>query len=288
MDCFGLPIQADDFRNAAELFLLSHFHRDHMNGLNRGWHAGSLLCSPVTASLLASLEDVPAENLLTIEPDQTLELEVCDKRVQVTALEANHCPGALMFVLQHDGRKIVYTGDFRISNELRGRRDLFADAELLYVDSTYAKPDYVFPTQEDSVEMVLEAVRQNDTKEILVAIYTIGKTRIIEALYREFGRPIYVSKDKVKVYEAMGIGEFVTADRPSAGFVGYSRAYFDRYFRWTSARNPSNALVIYPSGFSLDKRRCEGFFYVPYSEHCDWNEYREFVRLVGAKDVVNI
>jgi Cft2 family RNA processing exonuclease len=288
MDFFGLPIQADSFHSHAELFLFSHFHRDHMVGLTRGWSRGPLLCSPVSASLLAVIERVPRRNLLVIEPEETKELSVGGRTVRVTALDANHCPGALIFVLEHDGRKIVYTGDFRLSDHLRARRALLAGAHRLYVDSTYASPEYSFPTQEESVAMVVDAVRENSEKEILLAIYTIGKNRIVEALHAEFGRPVYVTKDKLKAYEAMGYGELVTTDRRRAGFVGYSRAYFDRYFTWRNGRTPSNSLVIYPSGMCLNARPRAGFFYVPYSEHCDWAEYCEFLKMVGAGEVVGL
>ena len=286
VDLFDLPVRADGFTDEAELFILSHFHRDHMEGLDRGWSKGPLLCSPITAALLAALVQVPAENLITIEPDETMEFQVAGKPLRVTALEANHCPGALMFALERAGRKIIYTGDFRLDDHLRAKRSVFEGAGRLYVDATYASPEYSFPTQDESVAVILDKVRKNANKEILLAIYTIGKTRIVEALCREFGKPVYVSKDKLKAYEAMGFGRHVTADRDLAGFVGYSRAYFDRYFSWRNGRNPSNCLVIYPSGMCLNAKPRAGFFYVPYSEHCDWAEYCEFVEMVGAQEVV--
>ena len=281
-DFFGLPVQADRFTKHAELFILSHFHRDHMDGLSGDWRGGPLLCSPTTAALLTALEGLPRDNLIIIEPDETKELRVAGETLHITALEANHCPGALMFVLEHDGRKIVYSGDFRLNDHLRAKRALLAGAERLYVDATYASPEYAFPTQDESIAMVLDAVRKNIDKEVLVAIYTIGKTRIVNALYREFGRPIYVSKDKLKAYQAMGYGDHVTKERAKAGFVGYSRIYFDRYFGWRKGRSPANCLVIYPSGMCLNVEPRAGFFYVPYSEHCDWAEYCEFVEMVGA------
>ena len=287
MDFFGLPLKVDVFSDDAELYALSHYHRDHMAGLDRGWCKGPMLCSRITASLLHTLEAVPLANLIVIEPDETRELHVGGQTLRVTALDANHCPGALMFVLECPGGKVIYTGDFRLNGHLRAKRALFERTDRLYVDSTYAEPRYAFPTQEASVAMVLDAVHSNLEKEIFLAIYTIGKNKIIEALYQEFGRPVFVTKDKLKAYEAMGYGKHVTANRKDAGFVGYSRDYFDRYFRWTRERNPSNSLVIYPSGMCLDARPREGFFYVPYSEHCDWNEFCEFVKMVGAKEVVH-
>lgn len=288
MKLLGPPISIDNFEQPADIYFLTHFHRDHMMGLTPGWDRAPVLCSPITAALLAEMENVPRDKLLVIEPGQTSRMTVAGRDMTVTALEANHCPGALLFVIESGGRKIIHTGDFRLHDGLRTCRHILAGADCLYVDSTYAEPQYTFPTQEESVATIIQAVRKNIHKEILIGLYTIGKTRIVQALYDEFGRRVFMSKDKVKAYQTMGYGDCVTDDRSKAGFIGYSRAYFDRYFRWKNGRSPSNALVIYPSGMCMKVRPRSGFFYVPYSEHCDWNEYCEFVQMTGAREVVQL
>jgi len=287
MQFLDLPVHADCFTAPADLYLLSHYHRDHMEGLRRGWAGGRLLCSPTTANLLAVLEGLPRERMVTIEPGQTIHFAIKRADLAVTALDANHCPGALIFILECGGRRIVYTGDFRINAGIRSQKARLAGAEVLYVDGTYASPEFSFPTQEKSVAMVVDGVKRNRDKEVLLAVYTIGKNRIIEALFAEFGKPVYVTKDKLRAYEAMGCGNLVTAERRRALLSAYSRAYFDRYFRWHNGRTPHNTLVIYPSGQPLDPPGRAGFLHVPYSEHCDWAEYREFVEMVGARTVVN-
>jgi Cft2 family RNA processing exonuclease len=35
------------------------------------------------------------------------------RRVRVTLLDANHCPGAVMFLIEGDGKAIIYSGDIR-------------------------------------------------------------------------------------------------------------------------------------------------------------------------------
>lgn len=36
-----------------------------------------------------------------------------NNELQVTLLDANHCPGAVMFLIQGRGKAILYTGDIR-------------------------------------------------------------------------------------------------------------------------------------------------------------------------------
>lgn len=35
------------------------------------------------------------------------------KSIRVTLIDANHCPGSVMFLIEGDGKTILYTGDIR-------------------------------------------------------------------------------------------------------------------------------------------------------------------------------
>ena len=78
-------------------YLLSHFHYDHYMGMSRKW-SGRILCSSITARLAMSKFKLSEKLFLTIEPEEE---RVVDG-VMITALDANHCPGSLMFVLRFD------------------------------------------------------------------------------------------------------------------------------------------------------------------------------------------
>lgn len=42
------------------------------------------------------------------------EIELTPRRhIRVTLFDANHCPGAVMFLIEGDGKAILYTGDIR-------------------------------------------------------------------------------------------------------------------------------------------------------------------------------
>jgi hypothetical protein len=282
-------VRIDDFRAPGSLALLSHFHSDHMRGLRRGGLGAPIVASRETALLLRALLRVPPEEIVPIAPGETARL-VAGIPLQVTALDANHCPGALMFLIECDAGSLLYTGDFRLDAGMREAVRALPAVDVLIVDNTYDDPRYRFPPQESAIAQVLALVeRHHREREVALAIYSIGKTRILEALHARLGRATYVTARTARIYSLLGLGHLVTRDRASTPLRGYGRGYFDRYFKMKREYREGRAVVIIPTGWAVDVRRPEwNYHYVPYSEHCDYREREEFVRLVGPRLCENL
>lgn len=74
--------------------------------------------------------------------------------VEVTLVDANHCPGAVIFLFRlQDGRRYVHTGDMRFSPAMLANLHLqrFQGADALYLDTTYCNVRHTFPPQVHSV-----------------------------------------------------------------------------------------------------------------------------------------
>lgn len=85
------------FQNAAcKSYLLTHFHSDHTTGLYKSFSAGLIFCTPVTATLLRKDMGMPAERICAIPLNETRVIE----GTEVTPIDANHCPGACMFLFR--------------------------------------------------------------------------------------------------------------------------------------------------------------------------------------------
>ena len=71
----------------------------------------------------------------------------------LTALDAGHCPGSLLFLLEHGPTKlcVLHTGDMRASAHIRNQpllapfRDKTKKLDALYLDTTYANPKVRLP-----------------------------------------------------------------------------------------------------------------------------------------------
>ncbi len=283
LDELGVRIEVDSFLHPRVPRFITHYHRDHVTGIERP-APGKTYCSEETRKLLVAVEGFHEDDVCAVKPFEPVEL---DGGLKVTALPANHCVGSLMFVFERRGRKLVWTGDFRYTGELAGRADALRGADWLYTDSTFADPQFVFPPQEEAIEEVLKLVRRDPERETIIASYTVGKDKVLRAIFEEFKRPFYMLSHKRRVYRALGWEEMYTDDKSGTNFRTYPRNYVQTRSR-ARVRKMPDCVAILPTGWAAAEGSAERFHYVPYSEHCDHREYRRFLEDVRAKKVIEV
>ena len=96
VDRFGIDYV---YCGAAHWFL-THFHADHYKGLSKHFNGGILYCTAVTAALVQLKLRVPPQNIATVPWDTPTPIA----GVQVTMIDANHCPGAAMILFEPPNR----------------------------------------------------------------------------------------------------------------------------------------------------------------------------------------
>ncbi len=283
-------IRIDEFSRGGAAYFLTHFHGDHTDGLKKGWSHGPVFCSRLTAKLLDARFGLNGGVVEALDPGESRRVKLARGECVVTALDANHCPGALMFHIEKGGRRALYTGDFRLNDSVRADAERLKGVDLACVDHTYDDPRYEFPTQEEAIASVVDLVGEHLDKEVFLAVYQIGKTKILRALVEKFGRPVYVSDGVAKLYDAMGYGDIVTRDKDATNLRGYARGYYFEYFPFRHRRFRATHAVIIPTGWAVEEAdKCpHGYFYVPYSEHCCFSELEEFKSLLQPKKIVEI
>lgn len=204
-----------------ESFLLSHYHFDHMKGLFRSNFAEILntseekriYCSPLTTSFLTKnpLRSFVASKIIPLEickPTIIKELPTTD--VVVTALPAGHCPGSVMFLIEYNNKRILYTGDFRISvSNFKEIKSSLTNADKtikkindLYLDTTFAvNSEYNnFPPREKCEKVLLQLVDEwlcrNAEHKVFIRIPAcIGTEYLYISLYKRFKKKVVVHGD---------------------------------------------------------------------------------------------
>ncbi|MBF0501262.1 MAG: hypothetical protein HQM09_14075 [Candidatus Riflebacteria bacterium] len=280
-------IHIDRFRRkGGRLYLLSHFHSDHMYGLDDGARL-PILCSTITKRLITHFKRISDDNILTLDPGEEIEAV---PGLRIKAFDANHCPGAVMFLLRHNSRNDLYTGDFRYCMTHDSEPELFHDITTLYVDQTFKSDDdwYDHPTQEDAIRQVIELIRAHPDKHVLIGTYRIGKEKILLGIYRALGLKIAVTPERYEMLRLIGMEEFATLDEASTRIQACHMRMIEGNFHERFPDFAKTGILILPTGWAPDNRDDGCVFHVPYSEHSSSTELRDFIKRVNPDRIISL
>ena len=236
----GSYFAVDHFRKYKEhvLYFLTHAHSDHFAGLYDGWDYGTIFCSELTRRYLLTRFKISSDRVIVLETGIASSVCIPGGRfyTSVTPIDANHCPGAVMFLFEGSavpGGTVLYTGDFRYDAEKM--MPYFKDKEIdtVYVDNTYVAKKHgrgkIFPpkhvvgqqiirfidtfvqkaaeeTEKDFIELF--GGRQKDREHlmaVMIATHLVGKEELLASIGSRFDIRIRVTKKKMKILQ-MGFG----------------------------------------------------------------------------------
>lgn len=194
-------------------YFLTHYHSDHTVGLTPRFDKGKIYCSYGTKQLLVNDMGMNENLIQILRVNETLVVE----GVEVTALDANHCPAAIMlhFFCPKSVRSVLHVGDFRadecVVNDKSLTRLLYRHGGLdtLYLDTTYCKHTHTFPSQ----KVVLQSIAKIVTTELkadpntlfVVGAYALGKERAVASIVKASGSRALVSERRAMMLECVGL-----------------------------------------------------------------------------------
>ncbi|OVA13181.1 DNA repair metallo-beta-lactamase [Macleaya cordata] len=219
-------ISVDRWSESSQVYFLTHLHADHTKGLSSNWNRGPIFCSPITAklfpvkfpglrlSLIRVLEIGSLYSLPLVSPStgsQTI--------IQVTAIDAHHCPGAVMYLFRGEFGCMLFTGDFRwegtteraligksmLLNALGGEK-----VDFLYLDNTYCNPSYSFPPREVVAQQVVKIIASHPEHDVIIAINTLGKEDLLLHISRTLNTKIWVWPERLQIMHLLGFHDIFT------------------------------------------------------------------------------
>ncbi|KAL0818332.1 hypothetical protein ABMA28_008812 [Loxostege sticticalis] len=284
-------------------YFLTHFHSDHYSGLKKAFNK-LLFCSRITADLCISRLGVSPKCIHVINPDEAIRVE----GVEVTAVDANHCPGALMLVFTlPNGKTLLHTGDFRASPVMESYPIFWnRDVHTIYLDTTYCNPRYDFPTQDQSLEMALYLLRQKklvlekagkkfSSVLIVCGTYTIGKEKFFLGMARRVGCSVWACPEKDRVLLAVEGRSFSHAPPQSCQLhvVPMRDLTHEKLRNYLDSLQGafSEVVAFKPSGWENGKnstveKDMVTIHGIPYSEHSSFSEMIRFVKFLKPKQVI--
>jgi DNA cross-link repair 1C protein len=259
-------IRIDHFRLSVETsrpplaYFLSHVHSDHLEGLE-SCKSPFIYCSPATKEIILRLEKYPhrmnfAKGILEARKQtykhlrkllKTIPLEtptVIDlapsRSIRVTLFDANHCVGAVMFLIEGDGKSVLYTGDIRselwwVNNLARhplmlaytfsGGKASLKQLDCIYLDTTFANkedPYRHFPSKAEGILELLQKVSKYPKGTVFyIDTWTFGYEDVWMALCGFLDCQVHVDNYRYRLYRALATGEGVKAEE-AARLFGYN------------------------------------------------------------------
>lgn len=238
----GTTFIVDGFRfpsPAATAYFLTHAHSDHTTGLTSSWDAGPIYCSPITARILRHDFRIRPDRLRVLDLDSPAAIG----GVEVTLIDANHCPGAVMLLFKIPAPRtgaaaadscpaappvqcpaatagpaalappfttVLHTGDFRWHSGMASHPSLAAvRIDCLMLDTTYCQPRWRFPPQHDAIALMVAQMRREAAADpatlFVVGSYHIGKERAYLGAAHQLGWRVHCAPAKRRLLRLLGL-----------------------------------------------------------------------------------
>src|SRR5687768_6929417 len=139
----------------------------------------------------------------------------------LTLFPAGHCLGAAQVLVEAGGERLIYTGDFKLRQNLTAGQATVIPCDTLVMESTFGDPVYRFPPEEETAERLYSAVDRAlaESRTPVVLAYSLGKSQ--EALEWLLRRDYRVALhgaiwSVTEIYREMGV-------KFSGGYEKYDR-----------------------------------------------------------------
>ncbi|MCL4364899.1 MAG: MBL fold metallo-hydrolase [Candidatus Marsarchaeota archaeon] len=110
-------------------------------------------------------------------------------RFDISMYDAGHICGSAVTLVekQNNGRRLVYTGDFKIEQQLLEGGAEIVKSDILILESTYAAGEH--PDREEQMKRLAEEVREtvDNGGVALVPVFAVGRSQEMLALMNRYG-----------------------------------------------------------------------------------------------------
>lgn len=318
----GISVDRFDGENLdSSAYFLSHYHTDHMHGLNNEFFAHLqrfnkyLYCSPISKVFLSAI--YPNICIIDIVFNKRVCVEYKNESgatdiLFVTCISAGHCPGSVMFLFEKADKLILYTGDFRI-NPLdfaeiaplhihSGTKILPKKLNKIYLDTTFLNPDFAtFPMRKESISVMCSVIEEwlatsPRNVVILECSATYGSEFLFMELSKYFNKPIHVKSNVYLNYcHILDLRHHITIDQYSTPIHACMNKKERSGLKCQSHIPKKNILTIVPSTYKWKGKDTsvigewdnvrENTFNVCYSMHSSFEELKAFIQYFKPEQI---
>ena len=268
-----LDLDVDPRRRSRRAFV-SHAHSDHLASHDHAY------CSVETKVLARQRQ--PTGNFQAIPWDESINVD--GSRIRLAP--AGHILGAAQLVVEpFGGGRLVYTGDLNLRRRTTTPAAEIVECDTLVIETTFGHPRYRWPSDEESVGMLLEAVRQSikNSQRPIVVGYALGKAQELAAILIRSGFRVGAEpsvKTFCDIYRELGtdVGEVASTSDGDQDFDVLVAS--PSFVRGRRRSGRGHDFIIWASGWAIDRSfryRMGADVAIPFSDHADFDQLIEYV-----------
>ncbi len=265
--------------------LVTHGHADHA----RGGH-GEVWATPETLAIMGVRYGPQQER--PVAYGETIRLG----EVDVGFVPAGHVLGSAQIILEHNGERVVVTGDYKRRPDPTCAPFVVTPCDVLITEATFGLPVFTHPDTGSEIHRLLVRLHAEPERCVLVGAYALGKAQRVIAELRGRGHdaPIYYHGALERLcllYEQLGVplGDL----RPATGapkdelrgriILAPPGALNDRWSR----RLPDPITAMASGWMRIRQRARQRNIELPLviSDHSDWEELTRTIREVAPREV---
>jgi Cft2 family RNA processing exonuclease len=261
---------------------ISHAHTDHARR-----HAEALL-TPQTLALIPEGRRPRGWRMLGYDEPMRR------GRATVTLLPAGHMLGSAQLLFEHEGIRLLYTGDLKLRQAGGLAPTPIPRVDVLVVESTYGRPHFRFGDPDMTVEAIARWCRMaldSNVSPVLLC-HALGKTEEVMLALARYGFTFALEKRCVPCAQA-----YVAAGRPLPDWIELNgeavpgRVVIAPPAGKDEVRRLGRYRTALVSGWAKDTEFARIFgadATFDLSDHCDFDELMEVVERSGADQVYTV
>jgi putative mRNA 3-end processing factor len=167
----GIRISGTEFyldaKKKSPFSFISHAHSDHVRRHER------IIATPATISLINQRHR--KTNAVALDYHQPYQID----DFEIELIPSGHILGAAQILIQHDGMKLLYTGDFKPGKNLTAEPLEVRQADILIMESTFGAPEFIFPREWEVIERLTKFIDRCFQSGIVPVVmgYATGKSQ---------------------------------------------------------------------------------------------------------------
>jgi putative mRNA 3-end processing factor len=273
---------------AVERAVVTHGHGDHARPGSR-----HVLATPGTIEIMkARFGPEAGRELQALDYGEWVEVG----SVRLRFAPAGHVLGSAQVVIEHDGRRVVVSGDYKRRPDPTCAPFEVVTCDIFITEATFGLPVFRHPDDRGEIAKLLDSLRLFPERTHLVGAYALGKAQRMLALLRRAGweRPIYLHgalQGLTDLYRRLGqdFGQLRPATEASkaelAGEIVLAPPGALREVWSRRMAEPMRAVASGWMGIRARARQAGAELPLVISDHADWDELTATIRDVGAGEI---